>query len=375
MDKAIRRLRGKGGVVKPCRNFCCRQCNPYHYRDQTTSESTGSGNVTKKQSRSTRYTRIQPYPSQCVAQRVAETLGCKEKDVNKHVLQARLKKAPNSFHYFMAFKEAGVTSMRKLGGGGFGKVCRDYQPPGSGTGTSSRTNKRGCSFGAKCRFKHPGTFQKQSVYHTLPLNWPPVPHVGRLDVATEGLLMFTDDGRLQSALLKNFHSSPGSNESLTKLAAVEKVYVVQVSRLTDTKSDTATGVDQNHTANGQPVVTSSVVDSLKQPLHYTTDSNPTKPAKVKVLTSKSVKRMLKAIPHQHTAGLPPRGEQPQSEWIQIGITEGRNRQVRRLCERAGLRVLRLIRWSFGALSLNDLRGAKARALTPEQVGWSREWIC
>jgi len=51
----------------------------------------------------------------------------------------------------------------------------------------------------------------------------------------------------------------------------------------------------------------------------------------------------------------------------ITIYEGRNRQVRRMCESAGLRVLRLCRIAEGSLSLGDLPVGKWRYLTPEEI--------
>ena len=42
---------------------------------------------------------------------------------------------------------------------------------------------------------------RSTVYDHVPTHFPILPHVGRLDYATEGLLLFTDDGRLAQALL------------------------------------------------------------------------------------------------------------------------------------------------------------------------------
>jgi 23S rRNA pseudouridine2605 synthase len=51
----------------------------------------------------------------------------------------------------------------------------------------------------------------------------------------------------------------------------------------------------------------------------------------------------------------------------ITVTEGRNRQVRRMCEAAGLHVVRLTRVSEGAIELGTLRSGAWRNLTPEEV--------
>jgi hypothetical protein len=51
----------------------------------------------------------------------------------------------------------------------------------------------------------------------------------------------------------------------------------------------------------------------------------------------------------------------------VEISEGRNRQVRRLCKRAGVYVVRLMRQNFGTLELRDLKLGEARPLTQNEV--------
>jgi 23S rRNA pseudouridine2605 synthase len=51
----------------------------------------------------------------------------------------------------------------------------------------------------------------------------------------------------------------------------------------------------------------------------------------------------------------------------ITVAEGLNRQVRRMCEAAGLRVARLTRVSEGSLGLGDLKPGAWRDLTPEEA--------
>jgi 23S rRNA pseudouridine2605 synthase len=53
--------------------------------------------------------------------------------------------------------------------------------------------------------------------------------------------------------------------------------------------------------------------------------------------------------------------------LTVTISEGRNRQIRRMCEAAGLRVTRLTRISEGALELGGLKTGKWRYLTPQEV--------
>ena len=55
-------------------------------------------------------------------------------------------------------------------------------------------------------------------------------------------------------------------------------------------------------------------------------------------------------------------------WLLLfGISEGRNRQIRRMCEIAGLRVVRLRRVSEGGVRLGNLQEGKWRYLTEEEV--------
>ena len=49
-------------------------------------------------------------------------------------------------------------------------------------------------------------------------------------------------------------------------------------------------------------------------------------------------------------------------WLRLTITEGRNRQVRRMCAHVGLPVLRLVRWSVGAWSVEGLAPGEWRRL-------------
>ena len=60
-------------------------------------------------------------------------------------------------------------------------------------------------------------------------------------------------------------------------------------------------------------------------------------------------------------------EEPDGAVLDIVIHEGRNRQVRRMCEQAGLQVTRLCRIREGSLCLDGLRPGQWRYLTAEEL--------
>lgn len=132
--------------------------------------------------------------------------------------------------------------------------------------------------------------------------WP----VGRLDINSEGLLLFTNDGEGTNKLLHPSHN-------------VEKEYHVTV---------------RGNVKAALPV--------LRGPMEL--DGRPLAPAHVEVLTQKSDGGELSVVIH-----------------------EGRNRQVRRMCALAGLTVTRLKRVREGELSLGTLRPGEWRRLTGEEV--------
>ena len=130
--------------------------------------------------------------------------------------------------------------------------------------------------------------------------------VGRLDMDSEGLLLLTNDGAFANRLM---HPS----------AEVNKTYVVTVKGYHDAS-----------------------LALLGRPIEL--DGYRIRRPQVKLLRAD--------------------GERAK---IQVTIHEGRNRQVRRMCEAAGMTVLRLCRVSEGALKLGDLAPGKWRYLTEEEI--------
>lgn len=130
--------------------------------------------------------------------------------------------------------------------------------------------------------------------------------VGRLDMDSEGLLLMTNDGDFANKMMHPKHE-------------VEKTYDTFV-----------TGY--------QPMA----LEKLKQPI--TLDGHAIRPPKVKLMKAEG------GVAH-----------------LQITIHEGRNRQVRRMCEAAGMHVTRLRRIREGSLSLGDLPKGKWRYLTEDEI--------
>lgn len=131
--------------------------------------------------------------------------------------------------------------------------------------------------------------------------------VGRLDLNSEGLIIMTDDGELANRLMH-----PKND--------VEKIYHVRTR-----------GGDLNR-----------AISLLSAPMEI--DGRPIKPAKIKLLDSS-----------------------PDGALISVAITEGRNRQVRKMCEKAGLDVLRLKRVAEGGISLGSLPSGKWRFLNAKEI--------
>ena len=127
--------------------------------------------------------------------------------------------------------------------------------------------------------------------------------VGRLDMDSEGLLLLTNDGEFANRLMHPSHQ-------------VEKVYRVWV---------------RDFSPEG--------LEKLKKPI--TLDGYRIRPPKVRLVEDSGI--------------------------LEITICEGRNRQVRRMCDAAGMKVTRLIRVQEGALSLGNLPVGKWRNLTKKEV--------
>jgi 23S rRNA pseudouridine2605 synthase len=143
--------------------------------------------------------------------------------------------------------------------------------------------------------------------------------IGRLDRNSEGLLLLTNDGELVQRLTHPSH-------------AVDKRYRVTV------RGDLEAGV---------PKMRESIV----------IDGKPTLPAQVSIVRNADAGRAAPGAP-----------ESPPAQGVlDVVLREGRKRQIRMLCEHAGLTVGRLSRRAVGELALGGLEPGKHRFLTEDEV--------
>ncbi|ULQ56126.1 pseudouridine synthase [Flavihumibacter rivuli] len=153
--------------------------------------------------------------------------------------------------------------------------------------------------------------------------------VGRLDHDSEGLLILTNDKGLNAALLQ-------------PEKAHERTYWVQVEGdiTASAIKELATGVEIN--VNGK--------------LHRTL------PAKAHKLEG-PVSVPDRHPPIRYRAAIP-------TSWISLGLTEGKNRQVRRMTARVGYPTLRLIRYSIGKLTIDGMQPGDCREMDQKEIYWA-----
>ncbi len=137
--------------------------------------------------------------------------------------------------------------------------------------------------------------------------------VGRLDMDSDGLLLLTNDGELTNKLTHPKHDIP-------------KIYSVEV------KGKVDSGLLKK-------ISSEMLIDGYK-----------IKPVKTEVLTMKNN----------------PRAE---STVLKMTLFEGRNRQIRKMCEQCDLEVIRLTRIAIGDLRLGNLKSGSWRYLTKTQIDY------
>ena len=171
-------------------------------------------------------------------------------------------------------------------------------------------------YGVLCQFTDESTGPPRptlSAYIDVPGVYP----AGRLDLDSEGLLLLTDDGRLQARIADPKFKMP-------------KTYLVQV--------------------EGDPEPGS--LDQLRRGVRL--KDGMTLPAEVERITAPALWprdppiRVRKLIP---------------DSWIRLTIREGRNRQVRRMTAAIGHPTLRLVRWSIGDWTIEGMAPGEWREAT------------
>jgi len=148
---------------------------------------------------------------------------------------------------------------------------------------------------------------RPTVYDLIPNAGQFLANVGRLDLDTSGLLLLTNDTQLAERLTNpDYH--------------VPKTYLVKAASL----------------------LSEDQLDQLRSGIQL--DDGPARPAQVRHLRNSA----------RHT-------------FLEITITEGRNRQVRRMIEVIGSRVLKLVRTAIGPLEIGGLEIGKYRELSKSEI--------
>ena len=162
-------------------------------------------------------------------------------------------------------------------------------------------------FGVLCQFTDRGSGAAAPARPTLSdyIAVPGVYPAGRLDRDSEGLRLLTDDGRLQARIADPRFKLP-------------KTYLVQV--------------------EGEPDAAS--LDALRRGVML--KDGQTRPAKVEAIADPALWPRDPPVRFRKTVA---------DSWLALTLTEGRNRQVRRMTAAIGHPTLRLVRWSIGGWTL------------------------
>lgn len=149
--------------------------------------------------------------------------------------------------------------------------------------------------------------------------------VGRLDKDSEGLLLLTNDN-----YLKNQFLSPKFRHSKTYFAQVEGA--------------------PNEAAIAQ--LQKGVNIKIKGKAYLTA------PAKVRAIVDPTLPD--RDPPIRYRANIP-------TSWLSITLTEGKNRQVRRMCAAVGFPVLRLVRFGLEGLTLEEIPAGGAKSFSKKEI--------
>jgi 23S rRNA pseudouridine2605 synthase len=148
---------------------------------------------------------------------------------------------------------------------------------------------------------------RETVYSLLPKNLAWIAPVGRLDKASEGLLLFTNDSEWAARI-----TDPAAH--------LDKTYHVQIDRVADEE----------------------LITSLESGAEVGDGEH---------LRAKNVRTL-------RSGG--------KTSWLEIVLDEGKNRQIRRMLEASGVEALRLVRVAIGELQLGSLAKGAHRVLSAEE---------
>ena len=171
-------------------------------------------------------------------------------------------------------------------------------------------------YGVLCQFTDPEGRPTLADFIDTPGFYP----AGRLDMDSEGLLVLTDDGSLQARLTQPQHGR-------------EKVYLAQVEGTPSTRA----------------------MQQLKTGVNL--KDGRSRPSRVELLAKAPAWLWPRQPPIRQNRKVP-------VAWLRIGLTEGRNRQVRRTLAHVNLPVLRLIRESVSEYGLDGLQPGEQRIVQP-----------
>ena len=174
-------------------------------------------------------------------------------------------------------------------------------------------------FGVLSQFTDKGTAGSTRPTLSAYIDMPGVYAAGRLDRDSEGLMILTSDGRLQSRIAHPKYKAP-------------KTYLAQV----------------------EGEITDDALAQLRSGI--TLKDGPTRPAQAQRIAPPDIWprdppiRFRKSIP---------------DSWLSLTLTEGRNRQVRRMTAHVGFPTLRLIRVQIGDWRLDGLQPGEWRNTDPD----------
>jgi 23S rRNA pseudouridine2457 synthase len=172
-------------------------------------------------------------------------------------------------------------------------------------------------FGVLPQFTDSGTVGSPRPTLSHYIDIPGVYPAGRLDMDSEGLMLLTDDGRLQARIADPKFKMP-------------KTYLVQV----------------------EGAVTDEALAALRKGV--TLKDGLTLPAEAECIDAPQL--WPRDPPIRVRLKIP-------DSWLKLTIREGRNRQVRRMTAAVGFPTLRLVRWSVGEWNVDGLELGKWREIT------------